>query len=105
MSNISRLVKLRMEITKARTDIEKQQERLKNLEQRLLKVKQTEVMRMLDGAKMEPEQLQKVLADYVSDKVLESTVSAERTTETAGMGGGEEKPFREEGEESFEEKT
>ena len=105
MSNISRLDRLRTEITKARTDIEKQQERLKILEQRLLKVKQTEVMRMLEGAKMEPEQLQKVLADYVSDKVLESTVSTESATETAGMGGREEKPFQEEGEEDFEEET
>lgn len=97
MANNSRLDRLRTEITKTKTDIERQQERLKTLEQRLLKVKQTEVMKMLEGAKMEPEQLQKVLADYMSDKALE-----EAAAQTADAG---EAFCRDKGDGYFEDET
>ncbi len=84
MSNVNRLERMRSEIKKARADLIRQQERLKVMEQRLTKMKQTEVMKLVDGANLEPEQLKSILADYQSDRLLKENGSGIYDEETEG---------------------
>ena len=64
MANVNKLERMQMEIDRTKNSIESQQNRLKELRERLGKEKDKEILRIVREQGLEPDQLERLLRAY-----------------------------------------